>query len=583
MDEVSIVDTIMNLRTKCMSAWASATRKSHECDNYVLNNPYTAEEEERANELSKPLLKYPVINSRILALMGQEQANRRGIHITPGRPQETDLTEIAMTIFDDVMEREDIWEKSILVAVDGWIKPIMGFIKRDLIINDMGYLDFTYSVLNSYNVHIDAETRDYDLSDCSYVIIDNWMTLDEIRNEYKGMSFAETKSFGKWDEVEESFRDQETRYGVEETQIGDRYLVCHLKERKYETEYFVFRDNRIVAVDEESLVRGEEVINSRQRGYIRETIVVPHFKQDVVLYDSIPEIKTSNFGVFPIGSFKMNYRLAERPSLVGLLIDPQANINKRMSQHTDYITQMLGAPWFVGYKDEEASRELQRVGNQPGAVIRIKNFSQKPYRDFPHAVETGSLQTAQVEQSFIEDITNIRPAQLGSPGKSGESGKKYQMQLTQALTATNPYYENIAELRKRIAQDWCDLAPQVYFEDGRLIENQYGQLLLNLNYNGKIYNNMREALFKAQLDDSDNTPTRIEQKFNILMMFIELLQKAGYPPELLPIEYAIEQSQLPNKEEFLRKIQQAERIMGREKALREATEQFNLLQGGQSA
>jgi hypothetical protein len=157
------------------------------------------------------------------------------------------------------------------------------------------------------------------------------------------------------------------------------------------------------------------------------------------------------------------------------------------------------------------------------------------------------------------------------------------MQLTQALTATNPYYENIAELRKRIAQDWCDLAPQVYFEDGRLIENQYGQLLLNLNYNGKIYNNMREALFKAQLDDSDNTPTRIEQKFNILMMFIELLQKAGYPPELLPIEYAIEQSQLPNKEEFLRKIQQAERIMGREKALREATEQFNLLQGGQSA
>jgi len=581
-------DKVITSRDNSIEGFANSIAISREMARYMQHEHFTAEEKAAAAEYNKPLLRFNVMVSKLQTLLGQEQLNRREAKIISDYEANEELIRVISNNFDYIQEFNDLRRKEASVMLDGLIYPIGGYIRRKIELNDQAYLDFNYTVLDSFGVHPDKSFSRYDMSDCRYVVFDEWMGLDEIRETFKPMPGATgTKDRAWWEELESSLTSEA---GNDDYKVGDKYLVCQMEERRFVTAYICDVEGEVLKLTEKDLERYEQngkkpsVIRKDKTARIYVTTVVPYF-DDVVVQDEEFPFPTDRFSVFPYFGFDWNMPRSKVPSLAYLMQDVQDRINKGKSQEVDYLSQMLGGKWHIHQIETDAIKALKASKGQPEAIIPYKNPKNQAVRDIPSeagsVISTVSNGVAN-DLGFIDDVSNITASMQGQTGKSGESGILFEQRRNQSLTSTNCYFENLAQTRELIARDYVELCRYVYFESDRLLKTKdpkggFKYDMLNLEYGEEILNNLREASLRAVLDEGENTPNRQEKAFNETLALINMMKGMGAGFMDVPFDLLIKNSGVRDKQDWMQFIRNSQMRQVENQAADQANNEMNVM------
>jgi hypothetical protein len=455
--------------------------------------------------------------------------------------------------------------------------------------DENGYLSFQYKQLDSLLIFPDS-FRNLDMSDCQYILVEEWITLDEIQAKYGNV--ADEQQANQWEEINAQMLELNDRAnGNLLYKNGNRYAVWQLEEKRT-----VLADLVLLEETGEYVKATKEDIREYKKAKIKykfirranderiyTTTAVPYF--DIVLDEKPTQFKTKRLSYFPMFSFDWNMPKKDQRSLFKILMDVADRINKTKSQMVDYMIQMLGSSWHISEFETQAIKDLENAKGKPEAIIKYKNIKNKATREYPIGAgqSIGILgQSANEDGAMIDTISNITPNMQGYTERSGESGALFEKKRTQSMTATNPFFEIVAHVRENITRDFVELAGQVYFEDSRVLptkpENLKGGLqyeLINLNYQGDVIRDIRRVKARAFLDDAENTVNRRERAFEENMAMMQQLIQAGYPSYLLPFEWLIKNSTLRDKHELIEAIEQMKAEMREQTAYKEGMEDFN--------
>ena len=580
-----VVQKIMTCRDQSINGRAEARERTREVMRYIKHDPYTEVEKAEAAKFRKPLLRYGVIISKLQTLLAGEQNNRRKTQIIADYFAMEDLVKLVSDNFDYISEREDLERKLLMLLADGLLYATGGWIRMYVELDDMGYLTFKFKLYDTLGVHPDKEFKESSLSDCKSIEIDDWKTIDEIKNKYGVSDLAGQDENEWWREIEEQLDLADQADSSDDMyKIGDRYLLVQQEELREVPVDIVEIDGEIYSLTSKELKAVQK--NGQQISLLRRSsskrvffkTVVPFFKK-MVLQDKESPLFSKDYTMFYCGSFDWHARKCDIPSWGYLLLDPQDRINKGKSQEVDYMIQKLGGYWHVDEREKKAMAALLDKAGEPNAIIPYGNIKNKAQRDTGSA-DVGSVQMVQNgvfgDLSFMEEISNITQSMAGKGGKSGETGVLFEQKVHQSLLSANPYYEIKAQVNERIVRSFLKQIPQVYFEDDRLLpingENGLRYEMVNLRMGNEVLKDIKNLSARAVLEDAENVPNRLERAFNENIAFAKMLIDAGYPPEKIPFMLIVKNSTIRDKKEWVAALEGSQRMMSNKIANKEANE-----------
>ncbi len=581
------VSKIIGLRERSINGRSRAIERAKEVKTYIEHEPYTEAEKDKARENAKPLLRYNILISKLQTILGNEQANRRKVKIMSDNFGDEEVTQLLSDHFEYLEEKEQLDTKLLRFLADGLLYDTGGWIRRIVDIDDLGYATFRYKNYDSFMVHPDKEFKDMDLEDCKYIIIDDWKTIDEIKNKFGVSDLAEKDLKSWWQEVSDGFNIKDMGSQPDnEYKIGDRFLVCQLEERREVPVDIVEADGQIYKLTDEEVKAAKKQglkLNFMRRASdsrIKFTTVVPYFEK-MVLQDEYTKLPVNNFSMFYCTSFDWNMRKCDQPSWGYLLLDPQDRINKGKSQEVDYMIQRLGGSWHVQEGEKKAIDALKESAGDPNAIIPYRTLKNKAVRESGQA-DGASVQVVQngiyADMNFMEEISNVTQALQGKGGKSAESGRLFDMKREQSLVSSNPFYEIKSKANERIVRDFLKCVPEVYFEDDRILPlNHNGGLryeMVNLQLGEDVLRDIRKIALRAELDSRENVPSKLERTFNENVAFAQMLINAGYPPEQIPFMLIVKHSTIRDKQGWMEALDRSQRVLQRREVMKEANEEL---------
>jgi hypothetical protein len=591
-EKQKIVDKVMHLRSMSIKGCARASKRAAEVKKYLEHDPYTANEKQLAEDNNKPLMRYNVIVGKLTTLLGNEQANRRTTKIIADYSQNEETIRLISDNFEYIKQREDLDGKLIKLLADALLYDTGGWLRRYVAIDELGYLTFKYKLYDTFSVHPDPNFREFDLSDCNWVVVDDWLTASEIRSKYKVSAHDNELASAWWDEVNGELNKAEEQGSEGEYKKGEKYLVCQLEELEDVAVNHVSYNGNLVALTDEELKKAPKAeISFLHRSFekrVKYTTVVPHLQQGVV-ESKEDKLKSTRLSIFFCSTFDWNMKKMEQPSWGYLLLDPQDRMNKGKSQEVDYLIQRLGGIWHVPEHEKTAISDLKQSPGQPNAIVRYKSLKNKAQRD-SGAADANVVQVLQngvfSDMNFINEISTITAAMEGKGGKSAESGRLFEGKLAQSKLATNPYYELKAKVNELIVRDFLTCLPEAYFEDDRVLpllkDNALRYEMVNLQLGEETVNDIRNIAARAVLDDTENVPSQQERAFNENMVFTKMLLEAGYPTEQVPFMLLVKNSTIRDKKDWMEALSRGQRVMQNRKVNDEALAELATLQNGGS-
>jgi hypothetical protein len=570
-----IVRKTLSLREASIDGWSDAISKARLVRDFMRHEPYSEKQKREAAEMAKPLIRYNVLVAKLLSLEGQELVNRRKTIFQPRYPSSSDLVNVISDHWDYLNNREELSTKLIRAMTDGLCYPTLGWLRRRIEFDDYGYLTFKWSNVDTFAVHPDPSFKELDLSDCGYVVVDDWMTKEQVNHMLKSGVFSDSEVRNAYQEVQARGRDELIGQHGKYTLIdGDRFLVCQLEEREYVSLDICSVDGEIMTLtskEADKLEReGKEVdyIKSTGGERIKVTTVLPAY--DLVLQDTKYNYDSTRFSLFACASYDWMMEKRLQPSLMYILTDVQDAISKAKSQHIDYMIQQLVEDYHIPIIEKQAIEDLETQKGKPHRIVRYSNINNRAIRS-TGSQNASALQSIQndiyMSLDFMSQISNITPVMEGRGGKSGESGTLFQAKLDRSITTTNPYFEIKAKANLLVAKDYLDLIKDVYFEDSRILEKNYDPKtnlsyeIINLNLGGISYNDVRTAKIDVVLDEGENTEVRLEESFRENLAMVQTMLNAGYPAEAIPWTNIIQNSNLRDKSLWLESINQGVGIM----------------------
>ena len=166
------VDKVRNAYIHARDHWAKSRDASEKAMRYVNNNPYSPDEITDATNASKPLLRYNILIPILSALEGNEQLNKKRAKFKSLNTESDPLVSVVQGRWNALNDEDDIEEKIQVAMVDGLIKKVGAYIERRFYVNEQGYLDFGYRVIDSMRVYPDPQWKaaDNEMDNCRWVI-----------------------------------------------------------------------------------------------------------------------------------------------------------------------------------------------------------------------------------------------------------------------------------------------------------------------------------------------------------------------------------------------------------------------------
>lgn len=557
-------------------SFKTAREDSERAVRFVNNETYTDAEKKSAKKHNKPTLSYNIIIPILSTLMGNEQLNRRQALYKPTTLESVQIADVVQSRWSALVDEQDIEDKLQIAFTDALSTKVGGWIQRTFEVNEAGYLDFKYDVINNMRVFIDPDTRanDYKLEHCRWIIKEGWETLDVIAEKYDvdPDDLEKERSTAWWTQLStivKRFTDKEYSKDLENfDKENDRYRILEMQERTVRKMSRIYDGENYLVVEKKSFNRLKREnpqlvkIQDFDQSTIHITTMIP-FLSNLIVLDEDAKNPTPNFDVFPVFSYNYNVQVTEQTSLVDLLLDVQEDVNKAKSQIRDYVTQILSGGIFIDKREKETIKKLRTEGNQPNMVYELNNPANMPSKMPPGQIPPDVMLNAENSVVYAQRLSLISEAMKGETARSGESGVLFEQKVKRAAAAINPYFKNLARLRKTLAEDFVDNFGFVYAEKDRVLrikeDDLFSEVIVNLQTAGKVLNNVINPSIYVELDEGEQNITNIEDNFNKLLALVNLIGQ--YNPALVDVETLVAQAPVPGAEkmvDYIKEIKQAQ-------------------------
>lgn len=544
---------IAQLYDNTVDMWEEATTNSLKCYEFIMNEQWTQEQKAVFEKDGRVPIVYNMILPRLHNLFGTEQLNRVSTRIRPRDKTQLETADLLNGIFMNEWEANEGEYELQKTFADGLIMTMPGWLEIGIEFDELGYGHYRFKSANPLNILPDPTFTDYKLRDCQYILKEKWLTLPQIIDIY-GDRDEYDKAFGLvdknlWDRVGETLggwfgANDEGRRWI--SQDGNKFKIIERQTRTKVRKYLLYDS----MTDQYKLVSGEErnkitqdgrhvYLGERQIPNIQITAINPYF--DITLIDAPNKIECDMYDVIPYMSMDFNNVKSKNSSLVYALLDPQTNLNKREIQKTNYLDHAINSPIIADIGDKEAVEEFQEKGNKPGFVWMTRNYRNPPHRMAPSQISNDIWMDIQDSEAKMNDISGVNNTARGQSDYSNESGKLFQMKAERTGATVNPYYNNLTKTRKMIAEYYLKTVKQVFGDENRevdLMDNkkQVSRDIINLDFNGEIFNDIRQFEGKVIIDEATYNITKRQEDFQTKMVLFQLL---GGNPQLIDWEWML--------------------------------------------
>lgn len=564
-------DKVLKAFDYARDSFQEARTESERAVRYLNNDTWTTDEKTNAKKYKKPTLKYNIITPIVSTLVGNEQLNRRQARFKPTTISGVNVSDIVQGRWNAIADEQDFEDKLQIAFIDALTTKLGGWIERSYEVNEEGYLEFKYDVVNNFRVHIDPETRanDYRLKHCRWIIKEGWEPLDVIAEKY-GVDPKDEKqerSLWWWNQLSDTIRRMTDRVYSNNLEHYDkengRYRVLEMQERKISKMVTTFDGVNYEMIEKKSFASQKKenpalsIVKEFDKEVIHITTIIPYFKNLVVL-DEEAKGNNANFDCFPVWSYNYNVQVNEQTSLVDLLLDIQDDVNKSKSQVRDYVTQILSGGVFIDKREKETIKALKEKGNQPNMVYELNNPAITPQRLGPGSVPPDILTNAENSVQYAQRVSLVSEAMKGETARSGESGVLFQQKVQRAAAAINPYFKNLSRIRKVLAEDFVDNFSFVYAEQDRILrlkqDNLYQEVIVNLYNAGTILNNVKNPSVYVELDEGEDNITNVEDNFNRMIALTNVIGQIN--PAFVDIRTLVESAPIKGSDQMVAYIDQ---------------------------
>ena len=450
--------------------WRNVAKQNYE---FVKGKQWTDGDLNAMNKAGRPAITVNRIKPMINLLCGYSAQNETEPDFLPRSEEDDRVSRVAKGITKYVFDKTNYQKvkkqafKDSLICGIGcyWLTYEFNWAKMDGII--------TIKNVSPFDVFIDPESNEEDLSDASFCGRYSWETPEKLKQIYQDKEQAINALTHQLDETElETVNAEPLWYSSDLEKIR----VVQYWYKEYGTKEIYYIDGQVI----DSVSPEFEMLKASG---IQPT-VIPDVRIRFATFcgDLLLEEGESPYehGKFPLviqycsknGWLRDNDGL-EPAGIVGDLKDVQRELNKNRSQRMHIVNQQsLGVKFWHGNADEEMKRIIRTKSTVPGANIFLSQGL--TFEDgLPANQSIGNLELENKASSDFYNISGITPESLsGSVGAM--SGKAIDLRQSVTTVQTAEIFDNAKEAEREIVLLlWGDvgargLIPQ-YFDKEKVL------------------------------------------------------------------------------------------------------------------
>ena len=576
---------------------------------------WSAEDKKTLEEAGRPANSYNNISPIVRIISALERTNRKKLQVVGRTKDDQDTARIVNQLLDwsyDQTNYDISKSKCVVDAIIGrW-----GMMAQSYSYEDDPEGRLVCERINPLRIQMDMDFSDLTLKDCRYMYDNQWLTVDEILETfaindyemaeeiiYKNKTIYMVQDPNKkknlvstiWERLQGSagylikgkfqeaqnpllFNQQGTFYDsvtgrfrvieAHERRVSRRCLLySYLDGQTHDVTEYVVNDTEI-GYDNDMLQAWREKLGGPEglpevrwdtKKIIWVTTVIPAF--DMKIQDKPYAVQNGNFVYTPIFAYDLHPDIMQSQSIVDELIDPQSSYNKRRSTILEIITRFAS----LGYTQEEgatAGYEEEWENRSIGSMKTInKQYWGKVQPDQMPSIPPAIFQYENEDRQAMNDISGVRPENMGGQQESGQSGILFNSKVQQGELMLQYLFDNVEQANKTIGRNSLDLI-QKYMTEERMIRitEDLGDpqwIVINQRTIDGIKNDITKGKFDLVVSSQPYGRTAREMEYMRLLDMVKFTINA-FPqaaPYLMPV--LAQASDTPYRSDFIKALEQA--------------------------
>lgn len=569
---------------------------------------YTDEEKHQLEEDDRESQTWNLIRNRINLIMGLDEAHSKRFYPDPVESNDGFLCEILGYAVEWVANKFHVDDEvsnakeAAAICGRGWIATDFNPDPKRL-----GHIKLSALNVSTYEVKKDPASRKNDLGDCSYIVWNKWLTVEDFKirhpKEAKHIDMIMKTGMMLGDSIYDGFEDDS--YKIDHTnQFGEeihsynrkldltyydkskrRVRLTHMEYwQAYSRFYRVSPEtNEMVEFEEKDKAAWEQIYNDvYQMAFEFETATDKKVKWlqyigDKILYDDDAPLEYDGFSLVGVFAYRdASLKSGDHCGVVKDIIDPQKEVNNRMSQAQNWINKSVQPGMLAeegAFVDDEIGKDSLRE-NGSTTMLQAGGLKKIEERKMPQ-MPNAPIQMAEIAMGLIDKISGINPDLMGQDQGRQDAGVVIKLRQEQGLLLLKPLFKNFDDAHKAVYERLMAIIVQYMPEDQLM--SIIGQSDKYQIQDGIVYD--QEHGLQADIRDVKNLqynvsmeerPGNKTKRMLELAIFIEMLQYGfAVDPRVI-----IERTDLPETE----KRQWIKYVDAQEQAAKEAAEKAHELE-----
>lgn len=549
-------------------------RHARTAENFYMGGgrQWDADDRRQLEDEGRPALEFNQIKTKINTAIGYQIQNRMDIAFRPradGADEDTarTLTKVAKQVQDNTGLH---WLET-QVFSDGLIQQ-RGYFDIRISYRDSMLGEICITDLDPLDVIPDPDAKSYDPDKWQDVIINRWLTYDEIEESYgeKARESVEVENQEDEDFGDDEADEERNKFGNEDTG-GTEYLGTTMlsdgskRVRVIERQYWQTQKAKVV-ITLTGDIRSVEGMSDEQiagmSGVVAADRRMRRVRWVISTYNSVLHDDWSPFNHFTVVPFFPFFRRGKTSGLVDDAIGPQQLLNKTMSQflHTINTTANGGWMWWADTIANMSDDEMANRGAEPGLAVVLKAKTptdQVPRKIQANQIPTGIDRIIDRAGALLDETTGINESMTGLGGKdmSGIAIQSRQFAAQQGLAVP---LDNLARTRNMMAKRILELV-QAFYDEPRIIriteQDSRGQDVteeLPLNYPdeaGGVLNDLTIGEYDVVVTEQ---PMQVTFENSQFMQIMEMREKGVRIPDA----FVVRNSNIADKQEVIEAMEQ---------------------------
>lgn len=432
LDTKSLCDEVMETYNEAKSAYQGLYQTMKEDFEFYLGEQWDAKDLLNMKNKGAPALTLNYIKKTVDTLSGYERQNRGMLKAFPMEGGDVLISEAISRVMAWCLKNQDIKTsaafKDALIGSMGWVHLYVDYNE------DPFDGDIVVKHVSPFDIMIDPQFTELDLSDCSYIIRHKKVKKSALARLYPEHKDEIMKAKGGYtgDDVRQEILVPNDR--------GNSLLVVEKWYKDYEDRYFVLDEGGARLYDITSDEMPDNVIKKSVEIIKLRTVIDGH----ILAYDGYSPYSIFRYPFYPMCCFyDQSYPdpVKKHSGLVRPLKDPQREKNKRRSAIMQIINTQVKSGWIF---EKGAVDDVNTLKNSSrfGYLIE-KNRGKEMQQLQPPHLDPGLMS---LEQYFDNDIRTIgaNPDLLGDMMTKGEPGVAIQLRQQQGMTGFKEIFDNRA-------------------------------------------------------------------------------------------------------------------------------------------